>query len=66
MNPTDVGTWIGDAFSAPHFGRRLNSGLPHAVQNFLPLVLFSPALRAAHRDYLPAGGCPSIATGRAN
>ena len=32
------------AFSAPHFGQRLDSGLPHAAQNFLPLVLSVPQL----------------------
>jgi hypothetical protein len=32
------------AFSAPHFGQRLDSGLPHAAQNFLPLVLSVPHL----------------------
>src|ERR1700675_4267448 len=27
------------AFSAPHLAHRLGSGLPHAAQNFLPVVL---------------------------
>src|ERR1700730_14754290 len=27
------------AFSPPHFGQRLDSGLPHAAQNFLLVVL---------------------------
>ena len=30
------------AFSAPHFGQRLESGLPQAAQNFLPVVLSVP------------------------
>jgi hypothetical protein len=30
------------AFSAPHFGQRLDSGLPHAAQNFLPVALSVP------------------------
>jgi hypothetical protein len=34
---TDAG-----AFSAPHFGQRLDSELPHAAQNFLPVVLSVP------------------------
>jgi hypothetical protein len=29
-------------FSAPHFGQRLDSELPHAAQNFLPVVLSVP------------------------
>jgi hypothetical protein len=32
------------AFSAPHFGQRLGSGLPHAAQNFLLVVLSVPHL----------------------
>src|SRR5712691_7146569 len=32
------------AFSAPHFGQRLDSGLPHAAQNFLLVVLSVPHL----------------------
>src|SRR5712671_5948730 len=32
------------AFSAPHFGQRLDSGLPHAAQNFLFVVLSIPHL----------------------
>src|SRR5216684_1119763 len=32
------------AFSAPHFGQRLDSGLPHAAQNFLFVVLSVPHL----------------------
>jgi hypothetical protein len=31
-------------FSAPHFGQRLDSGLPHAAQNFRPVVLSVPHL----------------------
>jgi hypothetical protein len=37
------------AFSATHFGQRLDSGLPHKAQNFRPVVLSFPALSAAHR-----------------
>jgi hypothetical protein len=32
------------AFSAPHFGHFLDSGLPHAAQNFLLVVLSVPHL----------------------
>jgi len=32
------------AFSAPHFGQRLDSGLPHPGQNFLFVVLSVPHL----------------------
>lgn len=32
------------AFAAPHFGQRLDSRLPHAAQNFLPVVLSVPHL----------------------
>ena len=32
------------AFSAPHFGQRRGSGLPHAAQNFLLVVLSVPHL----------------------
>ena len=32
------------AFSAPHFGHRLDSGLPHVAQNFLPVELSFPHL----------------------
>jgi hypothetical protein len=32
------------AFSAPHFGQRLDSGLPQVAQNFLPVVLSFPHL----------------------
>src|SRR5215813_7470696 len=31
-------------FSAPHFGQRLDSGLPHSAQKFLPEVLSVPQL----------------------
>ncbi len=31
-------------FSAPHFGQRLDSGLPQAAQNFLLVVLSVPHL----------------------
>ena len=31
-------------FAAPHFGQRLDSGLPHAAQNFLFVVLSVPHL----------------------
>jgi hypothetical protein len=31
-------------FSAPHFGQRLDGGLPHAAQNFLLVVLSVPHL----------------------
>ena len=34
---TDAG-----AFSAPHFEQRLDNGLPHAAQNFLPVLLSVP------------------------
>ena len=30
------------AFSAPHLGQRMESGLPQAAQNFLPVVLSAP------------------------
>jgi hypothetical protein len=30
------------AFSAPHFGHRLEIGLPHTAQNFLPVLLSVP------------------------
>jgi hypothetical protein len=30
------------AFSAPHFGQRLESGLSQAAQNFLPVVVSVP------------------------
>jgi len=43
---TDVG-----AFSALHFGQRLERGLPHAAQNFLPVVLSVPHF--AQRIALP-------------
>ena len=32
------------AFSAPHFGQRLDNGLPQAAQNFLLVVLSVPHL----------------------
>ena len=32
------------AFSAPHFGQRLDNGLPQVAQNFLPVVLSFPHL----------------------
>ena len=43
------------AFSAPHFGQRLDSGLPHAAQNFLPvcgelLILGKSVIRHTHGD----------------
>jgi hypothetical protein len=47
-----------DAFSAPHFGQRLGSGLPHAAQNFLLLVLSVPHL--LQRIALPAEPSDSL------
>jgi hypothetical protein len=32
------------AFSAPHFGQRIDNGLPQAAQNFLPVMLSAPHL----------------------
>jgi hypothetical protein len=42
------------AFAAPHFGQRLDSGLPHAGQNFLPVVLSVPHFVQCIR-YIPSG-----------
>ena len=41
------------AFSALHCGHRRASGLPHAAQNFLPVVLSVPHLE--QRTRLPPG-----------
>src|SRR5258708_1631637 len=46
------------AFSAPHFGQRRDSGLPHAAQNFLRVVLSVPHLVQRMRLILRDSDCP--------
>ena len=49
------------AFSAPHFGQLRDSGLPHAAQNFLLVVLSVPHLVQRMRLILrDSDGSPSF------
>jgi len=41
------------AFSAPHFGHRLEIGLPHTAQNFLPVLLSVPHFEQRIDPYRP-------------
>jgi hypothetical protein len=53
------------AFSAPHFGQRRDSGLPHAAQNFLLVVLSVPHLVQRMRLILSDSDGPSLVSSSA-